>query len=176
MKKRSSGYLLKLLLFLLLLISTTGRSQTTPDWNPNLTPGGANSTLFKFTKQVWLNPSIILMKQRFEDATHVKLLLLPRLNTTDTSAKRMEKAFDKVLSLLVYKENTEGSIKFYFDPQNKAKPFSFGMSDELWCKFSLLQKDTVEQLLNAPLANSSNLDNFSALPFDSIISPNQNHH
>jgi hypothetical protein len=147
-----------------------GRSQTNPEWNSNLTPGGANTTLFKFTKQVWLNPSIILAKQRFEQETQVKLLILPRFNDKDTSAKKIEKAFDAVLSFLVYKENTEGSIKFYFDPKNKTKPFSFGTSEELWCKFSLLQKDTVEQLLNEPLKNSSNLDNFSALPFDSIIS------
>src|SRR3982751_2485171 len=81
-----------------LLMSFSVHSQTTPDWNPNLTPGGANSALFKFTKQVWLNPSIILMKQHFEEETHVKLLLLPRLNNKDTSAKKLEKAFDGVLS------------------------------------------------------------------------------
>ncbi len=155
---------------IILLVSHPIYSQTTQPWNPALSPGGANSMLFRFTKQVWLNPTIILTKQRFEEETHAKLLILPRFNDKDTSAKRIEKAFDAVLSFLVYKENTEGSIKFYFDPKNKIKPFSFGTSEELWCKFSLLQKDTVEQLLNAPLANSSNLDNFSTLPFDSIIS------
>ncbi|HRG53180.1 MAG TPA: hypothetical protein PLL00_10120 [Bacteroidia bacterium] len=164
------GLSIYLLILAFVVVGYNANSQTTPDWNPNLTPGGANSVLFKFTKQVWLNPTIILTKQRFEEETRAKLLILPRFNDNDTSAKRIEKAFDAVLSFLVYKENTEGSIKFYFDPKNKLKPFSFGTSEELWCKFSLLQKDTVEQLLNAPLANSSNLDNFSALPFDSIIS------
>jgi hypothetical protein len=167
--KRSLRYqLIKFLPFLLLLLSVTSNAQTTPDWDPKLTPGGANSAFFRFTKQVWLNPSIILMKQRFEQETHVKLLILPRLTNTDTSARKLEKAFDMVLSYLVYKE-TEGSIKFYFDPKNTGKPFSFGTSDEIKCKFTPLQKDTILQLLNTPLAGSTNLDNFSALPFDSIL-------
>src|SRR4028118_167640 len=90
------------------------------------TPGGANSMVFRFTKQVWLNPTIILAKQNFEQSTNVKLLILPRLNGSDTtSSSKMEKAFDKLLSFLVYKDNVQGSIKFYFDPRNPSKPFSF---------------------------------------------------
>src|SRR4028118_723179 len=90
------------------------------------TPGGANGMVFRFTKQVWLNPTIILAKQNFEQSTNVKLLILPRLNGSDTtSSSKMEKAFDKLLSFLVYKDNVQGSIKFYFDPRNPSKPFSF---------------------------------------------------
>ncbi len=145
-------------------------AQTTPAWNPNPTPGGATSMLFRFTNQVWLNPTIILAKQNFEAATNVKLLILPSLNANDTSgSSRIEKAFDKLLSFLVYKDNIQGSIKFYFDPLNPAKPFTFNTSDECKCKFTPIQKDTVEQLLNQNIANSTSLTNFAALPFDSVI-------
>ncbi len=145
-------------------------AQAPPAWNPNLTSGGANSMLFKFTKQVWLNPTIIIAKQNFEQAVNVKLLILPRLNSNDTTgSSRIEKAFDKLLTFLVYQDNIQGSIKFYFDPHNPAKPFTFSTSDELHCKFTPLEKDTVEQLLNLNIANSSNLNNFTALPFESCI-------
>ncbi len=157
-------------LFLSLLTSVQLFAQTKENWNPALTPGGANSMVFKFTKQVWLNPTIILLKQNFEQSTQVKLLLLPRLNGKDTTgSSKLEKAFDKVLSLLVYQENVQGSIKFYFDPQNPAKPFTFATSEELHCKFTDTQKDTVEQLLNKQLSNAANLNDFTAIPFDSII-------
>lgn len=145
-------------------------AQTTPAWNPNPTPGGASSLLFRFTNQVWLNPTIILAKQNFEAATNVKLLILPSLNANDTSgSSRIEKAFDKLLAFLVYKDNIQGSIKFYFDPLNPAKPFTFNTSEECKCKFTPIQKDTVEQLLNQNIANSTSLTNFAALPFDSVI-------
>ncbi len=157
-------------LFLSLLTSVQLFGQTEKPWNPALNPGGANSMVFKFTKQVWLNPTIILLKQNFEQSTQVKLLLLPRLNGKDTTgSSKLEKAFDKVLSLLVYQDNVQGSIKFYFDPQNPAKPFTFATSEELHCKFTDTQKDTVEQLLNKQLSNATNLNDFTAIPFDSII-------
>ncbi len=157
-------------LFLSLLTSVQLFGQTKENWNPALNPGGANSMVFKFTKQVWLNPTIILLKQNFEQSTQVKLLLLPRLNGKDTTgSSKLEKAFDKVLSLLVYQENVQGSIKFYFDPQNPAKPFTFATSEELHCKFTDTQKDTVEQLLNKQLSSATNLNDFTAIPFDSII-------
>lgn len=166
--KRSVGHKLILgLTFLFFIFGSTTYSQTPSD--TVLPSGGGSSLVYRFTKQVWLNPSIILLKQHFEEETHVKLLLLPRLSGTDTSSNKLEKAFDKVLSFLVYKESTEGSIKFYFDPKNKTKPFSFGVSEELWCKFSALEKDTVEQLLNSPLTSSTELNDFGALPFDEII-------
>ncbi len=146
------------------------QSQTPPAWNPNLTSGGANSMLFKFTKQVWLNPTIIIAKQNFEQAVNVKLLIVPRLNSNDTTgSSRIEKAFDKLLSFLVYQDNIQGSIKFFFDPHNPAKPFTFSTSDELHCKFTQLEKDTIVQLLNLNIANSSNLNNFTALPFEANI-------
>jgi hypothetical protein len=135
------------------------------------TAGGANGMVFRFTKQVWLNPTIILAKQSFEQSTNVKLLILPRINGDDTTgSSRIEKAFDKLLSFLVYKDNVQGSIKFYFNPKNPTKPFTFNTSDELFCKFTPLQKDSVETILNKDIVNSSNLSNFTALPFDSIIS------
>ncbi|MES2134128.1 MAG: hypothetical protein V4506_17405 [Bacteroidota bacterium] len=134
------------------------------------TPGGASGMVFRFTKQVWLNPTIILAKQNFEQSTNVKLLILPRLNGNDTTgSSKIEKAFDKLLSFLVYKENVQGSIKFYFNPKNPTKPFTFNTSDELFCKFTPIQKDSVETILNQDIINSSNLNNFTALPFDSII-------
>jgi hypothetical protein len=134
------------------------------------TAGGANGMVFRFTKQVWLNPTIILAKQSFEQSTNVKLLILPRVNGNDTTgSSRIEKAFDKLLSFLVYKDNVQGSIKFYFNPKNPTKPFTFNLSDELFCKFTPLQKDSVETILNKDIVNSSNLNNFTALPFDSII-------
>ncbi len=156
----------------LTLVEGQGKAyaQAPPAWDPNLTSGGANSMLFKFTKQVWLNPTIIIAKQNFEQAVNVKLLILPRLNSNDTTgSSRIEKAFDKLLSFLVYQDNIQGSIKFYFDPHNPAKPFTFRTSDELHCKFSPLEKDTVEHLLNLNIANSSNLNNFTVLPFESSI-------
>ena len=134
------------------------------------TPGGASGMVFRFTKQVWLNPTIILAKQNFEQSTNVKLLILPRLNGNDTTgSSKIEKAFDKLLSFLVYKDNVQGSIKFYFNPKNPTKPFTFNTSDELFCKFTPIQKDSVETILNQDIINSSNLNNFTALPFDSII-------
>ncbi len=80
-----------------MLIASQAKSQT---------PGGANGMVFRFTKQVWLNPTIILAKQNFEQSTNVKLLILPRVNGDDTTgSSRIEKAFDKLLSFLVFKEN-----------------------------------------------------------------------
>lgn len=134
------------------------------------TPSGANGMVFRFTKQVWLNPTIILAKQNFEQSTNVKLLILPRTNSNDTVGNsKIEKAFDMLLSFLVYKENVQGSIKFYFNPKNPGKPFTFSTSEELSCKFTPIQKDSVEDILNRDIVNSSNLNNFTALPFDSII-------
>jgi hypothetical protein len=134
------------------------------------TAGGANGMVFRFTKQVWLNPTIILAKQSFEQSTNVKLLILPRVNGNDTTgSSRIEKAFDKLLSFLVFKENVQGSIKFYFNPKNPTKPFTFNTSDELFCKFTPIQKDSVETILNQDIVNNANLNNFTALPFDSII-------
>ncbi len=145
-----------------ILMASQARSQT---------PGGANGMVFRFTKQVWLNPTIILAKQSFEQSTNVKLLILPRVNGDDTTgSSRIEKAFDKLLSFLVFKENVQGSIKFYFNPKNPTKPFTFNTSDELHCKFTPIQKDSVETILNQDIVNSSNLNTFTALPFDSIIS------
>lgn len=145
-----------------ILIASPAKSQT---------PGGANGMVFRFTKQVWLNPTIILAKQNFEQSTNVKLLILPRVNGDDTTgSSRIEKAFDKLLSFLVFKENVQGSIKFYFNPKNTTKPFTFNTSDELHCKFTPIQKDSVETILNKDIVNSSNLNTFTALPFDSIIS------
>ncbi len=153
-----------------LLSAFSIKSQTTPAYSNTLTPGGASSMLFKFTKQVWLNPTIILAKQNFEQSTSVKLMILPRLNGNDTTgSSKIEKAFDKLLQFLVFKDNVQGSIKYYFNPSNPTKPFTFNTSEELWCKFTPLQKDTVEQILNQNIANSTNLNNFAALPFDSII-------
>lgn len=145
----------------LVLICAPLRSQT---------PGGANGVVFRFTKQVWLNPSIILAKQNFEQSTNVKLLILPRLNSNDTVGNsKIEKAFDMLLSFLVFKENVQGSIKFYFNPKNPYKPFTFNTSEELKCKFTPVQRDSVETILNKDIVNSNNLNNFTALPFDSII-------
>ena len=145
----------------LVLICAPLRSQT---------PGGANGVVFRFTKQVWLNPSIILAKQNFEQSTNVKLLILPRLNSNDTVGNsKIEKAFDMLLSFLVFKENVQGSIKFYFNPKNPYKPFTFNTSEELKCKFTPVQRDSVETILNKDIINSNNLNNFTALPFDSII-------
>jgi len=153
-------YIRQLLCALLLLIGVSQVQAQT----------GASSMVFRFTRQVWLNPTIILAKQNFEQSTNVKLLILPRLNANDSSGNsRIEKAFDKLLSFLVYKDNVQGSIKFYFNPKNPAKPFSFGVSDELHCKFTPLQKDSVESILNQGIVNSNNLDNFTALPFDSLV-------
>lgn len=144
-----------------ILITAQLRSQTA---------GGANGMVFRFTKQVWLNPTIILAKQSFEQSTNVKLLILPRVNGNDTTgSSRIEKAFDKLLSFLVFKENVQGSIKFYFNPKNPTKPFTFNTSDELFCKFTPIQKDSVETILNQDIVNNANLNNFTALPFDSII-------
>jgi hypothetical protein len=146
---------------MILLISTVVRAQAP----------GASSMVFRFTKEVWLNPTIILAKQNFEQSTNVKLMILPRLNASDTAGNsRIEKAFDKLLSFLVYKDNVQGSIKFYFNPSNTTKPFTFNTSEELWCKFTDVQKDSVESILNQNIPSGANLTNFTALPFDSIIS------
>lgn len=110
MKSILSSKVITVFIFLFFIVATITYSQTPS--TTTLTPGGANSELFRFTKQVWLNPSIILLKQHFEEETHVKLLLLPRLSGSDTSSSKLEKAFDKVLSMLVYKETTEGSIMY----------------------------------------------------------------
>ncbi|MEO6902948.1 MAG: hypothetical protein ABI315_07325, partial [Bacteroidia bacterium] len=158
------------LVVLVFLLSTyIGKSQTTPAWNADLTPNGANSLVFRFTKQVFLNPTIILARKEFEASTHVKLLLIPRINNNDTSSNsKLENAFDKVFALL-YSDETTGNIKFYFNSQNTAKPFTFATSEELWCKFTPAQKDTVEQLLNKVVATNNNLSDFSKLPFESVI-------
>ncbi|MCD6069319.1 MAG: Fibronectin type domain protein [Bacteroidetes bacterium] len=146
---------------MILLISTVVRAQAP----------GASSMVFRFTKEVWLNPTIILAKQNFEQSTNVKLMILPRLNASDTAGNsRIEKAFDKLLSFLVYKDNVQGSIKFYFNPSNTTKPFTFNTSEELWCKFTDVQKDSVESILNQNIPSGANLTNFTALPFDSIVS------
>jgi hypothetical protein len=72
MKSILSSKVIAVFTFLFFIFVTVAHSQTS---TTALTPGGANSELFRFTKQVWLNPSIILLKQRFEQETHVKLLL-----------------------------------------------------------------------------------------------------
>ncbi|MEO6903379.1 MAG: hypothetical protein ABI241_09825, partial [Bacteroidia bacterium] len=162
-------FLFTFLFFVFSLTSVRLYSQTTPAWNADLTPNGANSLVFRFTKQVFLNPTIILARKEFEASTHVKLLLLPRINNNDTSSNsKLENAFDKVFALL-YSDETTGNIKFYFNSQNTAKPFTFATSEELWCKFTPAQKDTVEQLLNKVVASNSNMSDFSKLPFESVI-------
>ncbi|MEO6903451.1 MAG: hypothetical protein ABI315_09865, partial [Bacteroidia bacterium] len=162
-------YKLFIVVLVFLLFSFIGSSQTTTTWNADLTPNGANSLVFRFTKQVWLNPTIILARKEFQASTHVKLLLLPHINNNDTSSNsKLENAFDKVFALL-YSDEITGSIKFYFNSQNTAKPFTFATSEELWCKFTPAQKDTVEQLLNKLVATNTSLNDFSKLPFDSVI-------
>jgi hypothetical protein len=157
------------LLTLVCMFSATIKAQSDTAATNASDRKGASSLVFRFTKQVYLNPTIILMRQRFEATTHIKLMLLPRLGNDTTNLTRTDKVFDALLKMLVYNQNTTGSIKFYFAPQNAGKPFSFECSDEVWCKFNPAQKDSVEKILNAPLANASNLNNFSALPFDSVV-------
>ncbi|MEO6904612.1 MAG: hypothetical protein ABI315_15885 [Bacteroidia bacterium] len=166
----SKKHKLFLVLLVFLISSFLASSQTTPKFDPSLTPGGANSLVFRFIKQVWLNPTIILAKREFEASTHVKLLLIPRINNNDTSSNsKIENAFDKALSAMVFNDNVQGSIKFYFNSQNAAKPFTFATTDELWCKFTPVQKDTVEQLLNKLVATNTRLSDFSKLPFNDVI-------
>jgi hypothetical protein len=67
-----------IIVLVFILSSFFVNSQTAPTWTADLTPNGANSLVFRFTKQVFLNPTILLARKEFEATTHVKLLLLPR--------------------------------------------------------------------------------------------------
>ncbi|MEO6903949.1 MAG: hypothetical protein ABI315_12490, partial [Bacteroidia bacterium] len=166
----SKKYKSFIVVLVFLISSFAASSQTTQKFDPALTPGGANSLVFRFIKQVWLNPTIILARKEFEASTNVKLLLIPRINNTDTSSNsKIENAFDRALSAMIFNDKVQGCIKFYFNSQNAVKPFTFATTDELWCKFTPVQKDTVEQLLNKLVATNTSLSDFSKLPFDDVI-------
>jgi|GEM_PF-4816624 len=132
---------------LLIAVSFTSYGQDTTN-----VPSTQNYFL-SFVKKVYLNPTILLKTQNFRSQHNVRVMLLPDMNgQTDNTITAFERAMQKIIRFLIEGDDA-GTIRLYFDASDASTPFSFVASDELHCKFSTADKDSITRRLNAPFKN-----------------------
>ena len=119
-----------------------------------------------FVKKVYLNPTVYLRCQQFKETTNIGFVALPDLNSAQNNASSgFEKGLQKLLRLLM---QTDGGIRFYFNPDTPTAPFSFWSTDNLWCKFQQPQKDSINYYLNHNFSDG-NLDLNNNQRFENTI-------
>ncbi|MES2556224.1 MAG: polymorphic toxin-type HINT domain-containing protein [Bacteroidota bacterium] len=139
----------KILLSLLcsvLLVGWTSAQDTTDT--------SQGSYFLSFVKKVYFNPTILLATQDFREQHNVRVLVLPDLNgAEENQITGFERGMQKIIRFLIEGDD-EGSFRFYFDAEDTESPFSFVCAEELHCKFTSADKDSIEHLLNAPFNNA----------------------
>jgi hypothetical protein len=111
--------------------------------------GGSNYFL-QFVKKVYLNPTILLKTQDFRAAHNVRVMVLPDMNgQTDNAITGFERALQKIIRFLIEGDDA-GTLRLYFDINDAATPYSVVYSDEIDCKFTSADKDSVLRRLNMP--------------------------
>src|SRR3989338_4773590 len=112
------------------------------------------SYFLSFVKKVYFNPTILLATQDFREQHNVRVLVLPDLNgAEENQITGFERGMQKIIRFLIEGDD-EGSFRFYFDGEDTESPFSFVCAEELWCKFTTADRDSIERLLNAPFNNA----------------------
>ncbi len=149
-----------LIIALFLSFSLSGIAQA----DSSLTNTTTNDVSFlDFVKKVTFNPTILLKKQHFKSAHNVQLQLLPANTSQSPQAiKGFEKAMQKIIRFLL-ESGTEGIVRYYFNPNHPRTPFSVVVSEELHCKFTSEDLDSITKLLNIPFQTSAINYNNAAL-------------
>jgi hypothetical protein len=126
----------------------------------------SNDYFLTFVKKVYLNPTVYLRTTDFKERTNIGFVALPDLSSTQNNASSgFEKGLQKLLRLLM---QTDGGIRFYFNPDNPTEPFTFWCTDNLWCKFKQPEKDSIHYYLNNAFSDS-NIDLSNNQRFESTI-------
>jgi hypothetical protein len=147
-----------LLLILTTLILGSASAQT------DTTSGG--DYFLTFVKKVYLNPTVYLRCQDFKETTNIGFVALPDLSSSQNNASSgFEKGLQKLLRLLM---QTDGGIRFYFNPDTPTAPFTFWHSENLWCKFKQPEKDSITYYLNHNFSDG-NLDLNNNQRFENTI-------
>ena len=119
-----------------------------------------------FVKKVYLNPTVKIRTKAFKTKTNLEFVALPDLASEKTNASSgFEKGLQKVLRFLM---QSDGGVRFYFNPDSTTHPFRFWYSDNLGCKFKQADKDSIDYYLNHNFADG-NISMTNALRFETTI-------
>lgn len=147
------------ILFLFIVLSLNGYAQS----DTTVTNTAANTSFLDFVKKVYFNPTILLKTQNFKAANNVQIQLLPSNSSqSPQSIKGFELAMQKVIRFIL-ESGSEGIVRYYFNPNFPSTPFSVVYSEELHCKFTSADIDSITNRLNAPFKNTAINYNNSAL-------------
>jgi hypothetical protein len=147
-------------LLLLLCLATVGFTSAQTDTT------SSGDYFLTFVKKVYLNPTVYLRCQDFKETTNIGFVALPDLSSSQNNASSgFEKGLQKLLRLLM---QTDGGIRFYFNPDTPTAPFTFWHSENLWCKFKQPEKDSITYYLNHNFSDG-NLDLNNNQRFESTI-------
>jgi len=123
----------------------------------------ANTSFLDFVKKVYFNPTILLKTQNFKAVNNVQIQLLPSNSSqSPQSIKGFELAMQKVIRFIL-ESGSEGIVRYYFNPNFPSTPFSVVCSEELHCKFTSVDIDSITNRLNTPFKNAAINYNNSAL-------------
>lgn len=152
----------KILLFFLVLLSFSNPLKAQSD----TTEINQSGYFLTFVKKVYLNPTVYLRTQDFKENTNLSFVALPDLSSDKTNASSgFEKGLQKVLRFLM---QSDGGVRFYFNPDSTTHPFRFWYSDNLHCKFKQADKDSIDYYLNHNFADG-NISMTNALRFETTI-------
>ncbi|MFN6084281.1 MAG: hypothetical protein ACK476_05065, partial [Fluviicola sp.] len=99
----------------------------------------------------------------FKTKTNLEFVALPDLASEKTNASTgFEKGLQKVLRFLM---QSDGGVRFYFNPDSTTHPFRFWSSENLWCKFKQADLDSIDYYLNHNFADG-NISMTNALRFE----------
>ncbi|MBN9293980.1 MAG: hypothetical protein J0G96_08375 [Flavobacteriia bacterium] len=147
------------ILFLFIVLSLNGYAQS----DTTVTNTAANTSFLDFVKKVYFNPTILLKTQNFKATNNVQIQLLPSNSSqSPQSIKGFELAMQKVIRFIL-ESGSEGIVRYYFNPNFPSTPFSVVYSEELHCKFTSADIDSITNRLNAPFKNTAINYNNSAL-------------
>jgi hypothetical protein len=119
-----------------------------------------------FVKKVYLNPTVKIRTKAFKTKTNLEFVALPDLASEKTNASTgFEKGLQKVLRFLM---QSDGGVRFYFNPDSTTHPFRFWSSENLWCKFKQADLDSIDYYLNHNFADG-NISMTNALRFETTI-------
>ena len=114
------------------------------------TAGSGSNYFLQFVQKVYLNPTILLKTQDFRSEHNVRVMVLPDMNgETDNTITGFERAMQKIIRFLIEGDDA-GTVRLYFDINNVASPYSAVFSDEIDCKFTSSDRDSILRRLNAP--------------------------
>jgi|GEM_PF-3473850 len=147
------------ILFLFIVLSLCSYAQS----DTSAASTSANTSFLDFVKKVYFNPTILLKTQNFKAANNVQIQLLPSNSSqSPQSIKGFELAMQKVIRFIL-ESGSEGIVRYYFNPNFPSTPFSVVYSEELHCKFTSADIDSITSRLNAPFKNAPINYNNSAL-------------